>query len=106
MTKPIPIPIAAAQRIAEDYGYDQVVVMARKCGPDGMEHVTTYGVDKAHCGVAAQMGYTLKHRIMDWPERNAEPTETKLTPNAELRGAKPIGGASRSNDVLEGKETT
>ena len=26
-----------------------------------------------------------------------------MTPNAELRGAKPIGEASRSNDVL-GKE--
>lgn len=75
-----PIPIAAAQRIAKDYGYDQVVIMARKVGPDGIEHVTTYGVDKAHCDVAAQMGYVLKHRLMGWPERNSDSTERKLTP--------------------------
>lgn len=39
------IPISAARRIAEDYGYDQVVIVARKV--DGGEHCTTYGVNKA-----------------------------------------------------------
>ena len=63
-----PIPISAARKIAEQYGYDQVVVMARKVGPDGTEHVTTYGVSKAHCEIAAKMGHFLKHKIMGWPE--------------------------------------
>lgn len=63
-----PIPIAAARRIAEEYGYDQVVVYARKVGeapdPHG-EHMTTYGVNKAHCRVAAQIAEALQ-RFMGW----------------------------------------
>jgi acetylornithine/succinyldiaminopimelate/putrescine aminotransferase len=64
------IPISAAKRIADDYGYDQVVVIARKVGeksdPHG-EHVTTYGVDREHCAVAARVGDFIKHKIMGWP---------------------------------------
>ena len=68
------IPIAAAQRVAEQYGYDQVVIIARKVGPQGIggEHVTTYGVDKANCDVAARVGNTIKHKIMGWPEMELE----------------------------------
>lgn len=66
-----PIPISAAERIARNFGYDQVIVIARKVGdapaPHG-EHVTTYGVDREHCGVAARVGNFIKHKIMDWPE--------------------------------------
>jgi hypothetical protein len=58
------IPIVAAQRIAEAYGYDQVVVVARKVGAG--EHVTTYGVDRANCDVAARIGDFLKHKVMGW----------------------------------------
>jgi hypothetical protein len=63
------IPITAAQRIAEQYGYDQVVIIARKVGEDSNphgEHVTTYGVDKANCDVAARIGNFLKYKIMGW----------------------------------------
>ncbi len=60
------IPIAAAQRIAEQYGYDQVVIIARKVGLG--EHVTTYGIDKANCAVAARIGNFIKHKIMGWTE--------------------------------------
>ena len=59
------IPVSAGKRIADDHGYDQVVIVARKVG--GPEHVTTYGVDKAHCGVAARMGDFFKHKLMGWP---------------------------------------
>lgn len=63
------IPIKAAQRIAEEYGYDQVVVIARKVGdapePFG-EHCTTYGVNKAHCDAAAKIGDFLKFKVMGW----------------------------------------
>lgn len=65
----LPIPIKAAEAIAKKYGYDQVVVLARRVGenplPSG-EHITTYGIDKKHCDVAAMMGNTLK-RIALWP---------------------------------------
>lgn len=60
------IPIAAAQRIAEDYDYDQVIVFARKVGQDPAphgEHMTTYGVDPTHCSVAARIGRKLQEMI-------------------------------------------
>ncbi len=62
-----PIPISTAQLIAEAYGYDQVVIIARKVGePPSGEHVTTYGVDKAHCAVATHIGNFLKYKVMGW----------------------------------------
>jgi hypothetical protein len=59
-----PIPISAAGAIAVKYGYDQVIVIARKVGEG--EHVTTYGRDKLHCEVAARIGDFLKFKIMGW----------------------------------------
>jgi hypothetical protein len=61
-----PIPILAANAIALDYGYDQVIIIARKVGEGGGEHCTTYGVDKANCDVAARCGDFLKHKVMGW----------------------------------------
>jgi len=60
-----PIPISAGERIAKDYGYDQVVIFARKVGDNGGEHMTTYGVNKEHCSVAARMADTLQ-KFMGW----------------------------------------
>jgi hypothetical protein len=65
-----PIPIEAAKLIAEKYGYDQVVVVARKVGEGGREHCTTYGVTKEHCDVAARIGDFFKHELMGWPKGN------------------------------------
>jgi len=63
------IPIKAAQEIAEKYGYDQVIIYARKVGenpdPHG-EHLTTYGINKQHCDVAAQIGNHLKYKVFGW----------------------------------------
>lgn len=71
----LPIPVSAAEKVAKQYGYDQVVIIARRVGeepdPHG-EHVTTYGVNKAHCSVAARIGNFLKHKVMGWPEPPAE----------------------------------
>jgi len=63
------IPISAGKEIAEKYGYDQIVIIGRRVGDDGLESVTTYGIDKAHCGVASRMGDYIKYRIMKW-EKN------------------------------------
>ena len=61
-----PIPISAAKAIAESYGYDQVIIIARKVGEGGHEHCTTYGVNKEHCDVAARCGDFLKYEVMEW----------------------------------------
>jgi len=73
-----PIPISAARHIAEVYGYDQVMIYARKVDrPAGVgetatneikggEHMTTYGVNKIHCDAMAQIGNFLKTKIMGW----------------------------------------
>ncbi|MBB6299883.1 hypothetical protein GGE67_000476 [Rhizobium leucaenae] len=62
------IPISTAEMIAKNYGYDQVVIYARRCHdspePHG-EHMTTYGRTQEHCGVAARIGDTLK-KFMGW----------------------------------------
>jgi hypothetical protein len=68
-----PIPITAARSIAEAYGYDQIVIIGRKvgdgrAGEEHREHVTTYGIDKDHCRLAALQGNALK-RFMGWPSR-------------------------------------
>ena len=60
------IPISAARDIAEKYGYDQVMIYARKVDPDGGEHMTTYGRNKAHCAAAARIGEFLQNKIMGW----------------------------------------
>lgn len=58
------IPIKAAKRIASEYGYDQVIIVARAVGQG--EHVTTYGKDRENCDVAARIGDFLKFKIMGW----------------------------------------
>lgn len=68
------IPIKTAEEIAKKYGYDQVIIYARKTNTDkgscilndGGEHMTTYGINSKHCEVAAQIGDYLKYKIMGW----------------------------------------
>lgn len=67
-----PIPIHVAEKIAKEFGYDQVMIYARKVDvPAGVgdtakseikggEHMTTYGVDAKHCAAAAQIGAALE----------------------------------------------
>ena len=65
------IPISEAKRIAEEFGYDQVVIVGRRVGSEVEvhgEHVTTYGTTREHCRVAALTGDTIKKRILGWPE--------------------------------------
>lgn len=68
------IPISAARQIAEAYGYDQIVIYGRKVGdapaPHG-EHLTTYGVNRAHCAVAATISERLQ-QVMGWKPKTKE----------------------------------
>lgn len=62
------IPIKAAEEIAKKYGYDQVIIIARKVGKDpepNGEHITTYGINKAHCDAAALQGKALA-KLYGW----------------------------------------
>lgn len=72
-----PIPVSAGKRIADEFDYDQVVIVARKVG--GGEHVTSYGIDKAHCDVAAKMGDFFKYKLMKWEPEGVSRTEPALT---------------------------
>ena len=67
----VDIPITAARQIAKRYGYDQIVIIGRAIGEGGREHVTTYGVDRDNCEVAARIGNFFKHRLMGWPIDNS-----------------------------------
>ena len=60
-----PIPIAAAKEIAKKYGYEQVIIFARTTGKDGMEHMTTYGITRQHCSIAATAGLYLQE-LLGW----------------------------------------
>lgn len=75
------IPVKAAERIAKEYGYDQVIIIARKVGWEGAESVTTYGVNKQHCSIAAYIGSYIKQNIMGWPKYTEKP---KDRPMAEM----------------------
>lgn len=65
------IPITAAAQVAQAWGYDQVVIIARRveagAGEPHGEHVTTYGITVEHCAVAARIGNHFKHNLMGWP---------------------------------------
>lgn len=72
------IPIAAAKAIAQKYGYHQVIVIARQVGEGGGEHVTTYGVDKPNCEVAATIGDYLKYKVMGWTRQPGTVTTSEI----------------------------
>jgi hypothetical protein len=60
------IPIAAAKRIAGDYGWPEVVIFGYD-PVSGDQHVTTYGKNLEQCKDAARAGNHLK-RHLGWPE--------------------------------------
>jgi hypothetical protein len=58
------IPVAAAERIGKAHLYDQVIVYARRVGDDGIEWVTTWGRNKAHCDAAARIGEAIGRKVV------------------------------------------
>lgn len=61
------IPVHVAQDVAREFNLDQVIIIGRKTGDDGIEHVVTYGDGPAHCEAAARAGMAVKHHLMQWP---------------------------------------
>ncbi len=50
-----PIPVAEAERIADTYAYDQVIIVAWNAETGGT-HITTFGTKPEHKKMAAQGG--------------------------------------------------
>ena len=55
--RPTP-PISRARKIAKDFNLDQVLILGRSVS-GGYQTMTTYGKDRAHCRMAAQLGDAL-----------------------------------------------
>ena len=66
------IPIVAAEKIAKAHGYEQVIIYARRIGPNGLEWVTTYGINPTHCTAAARIGDALRDQVVKPLERARE----------------------------------
>ena len=79
------IPVSAAKRIADEYDYDQVIIIARKVGRN--EHCTTYGKNSVHCRIAARCGEFLKYTVMGWHKESAA-----SVPQSERGATKEMGG--------------
>jgi hypothetical protein len=60
------IPPAAARRIAQAYGYDQVIVLGRRLDSSGEqgEHVTAWGPNEAATRDAARLGELARRTIL------------------------------------------
>lgn len=67
-----PIPITVAERIAKDYGYDQVVIYGRNIEGGRPDHITTYGRTKALCDAAGRISKTFQ-RWMGWLDADGNP---------------------------------
>jgi hypothetical protein len=72
-----PISVAEAAAIGRANDYDQVIIIARKCGPGGGEWVTAWGVDDAHLAAANTAADFLKYKVMRWPVSGVESTANK-----------------------------
>ena len=60
------IPVAVSKRIAQEWGYDQVIVLGINPGQTYESSVSTYGVTKHDCEVAGKMG----KQIAEWAVGN------------------------------------
>jgi hypothetical protein len=71
-----PIEINKAKEIANEYNYDEVIILAID-NENRKQHVTTFGKKKSECIDAANIGNEIK-RLMGWPEKdcNAKPNLT------------------------------
>lgn len=94
-----PIPVSAGERIAKDYGYDQVIIVARRVGSDPVhrgEHCTTYGINREHCDVAAKCGRYLQRRVMGWHDDQKNIHADDLAVNALAAAMKAKLAAKRA----------
>lgn len=105
MDRTIDIPVSAAKRIAFDYGYDQVIILGRKCGLDGREHCTTYGINDTHCKIAGNVGDFLKYKVMEWGRDNdQQPINNKKCRHVYIKKIPGVGNRALNKCLKCGKE--
>jgi hypothetical protein len=76
-----PIPLEDAALIGARHGYDQVIVIARKCGERGAEYVTAWGATAEHQVAARKGADIIKYRVMGW-----KPYAASINQNVDSRG--------------------
>lgn len=86
------IPIKAARTIGQAYGFDQVVILARN-SETGMQHVTTWGRNRALCAIAGELGDDAKRDLLGWPEEAIALNE----PSRPIDKGTPIPDATPEN---------
>lgn len=61
------IPIAAAEKIAKEFGWDTVMIIGRSVNEGSLfEHITTYGKTKQLCQQIARFADFLKFTVLGW----------------------------------------
>ena len=62
----VDIPISAAKKVALDYGYDQVIIIGRKCGQGGREHCTTFSARVQFPIATLRLLVDVNRRLLDF----------------------------------------
>lgn len=63
---PVKIQVMEAQRLAELFGYDQIIIIGRRISGQGSEEVVHYGVDTDNDNAARLIADFLKYKVMRW----------------------------------------
>lgn len=60
------IPIEAVENLGVVFGFDQVIVLARRVGDEGTEQLVTWGDSLEHKHAAARIGDRLTTEVFGW----------------------------------------
>ena len=71
------IPITAAKKIANDFIWQQVIIVAWS-PKEGTTHVTTYGKTLDDCKKAAENGNLIKKNLLGWPDDQCQAKPRRL----------------------------
>ncbi len=87
------IDYASAARLAAEFGYDQIVIIARKEGPEGGECVCHAGLTKRDALTAEAIAEMLKFHVMGWDKTDeAKELETLVRQAKKEMVEGPDGG--------------
>ena len=92
------IQLSEMEGLCTKYGFDQVIVLARKVGEGGYENLGTHGVDMEHSTAAEAIGEHLRKDVMGWVEH---PDGKELVDERVrlARAAKPLLSAAKAAAV-------
>ena len=97
MPDPLPIiALAEMEALCTKYGFNQVIVLARKVGEHGYENLGTHGTDMEHSNAAAAIGEHLRKDVLGWTES----PEGKELVGERVALARAAPGTKRERDRL------